>query len=585
MGRKVIARILFALMVLCSAAGLISILPSPASGGASMETMSLRGSASRLPEITVYLEALDGGGNLFSEVRPDQLSARVGANPATVREVISFGDFGEGVAYLLLVDVSKSIGKNLFNTMREQLQRWIDGRSEKDRVALIALGSRVTLVQDFTSDKTSLHKALAGLRLVDDETLLHHALVRASEELGRRMDPDLPFRRVIIAFSDGHDDSKGEGTKQEVIEAIKQFHIPIYTVAMQSQHPRSQADLTAFENLKEFARFSGGKAFEAGVMTFAEILKRLERSVRKVLTVRLECSACPADGSVHRLQLNLTTGPKVVMDGLDVRLFPGTSVASAGAGPDTAPKPTAEGEKNEDQPPRETSGNATEAGRPSGESQGGKDVRLGSATPPQQTPPTEEPSRAQKLLTPSYLAGGLIVLVVIAGALFLWFKRKTTSKTPPVIEAQPEPQEAEDAPQDKEPILPADEETPVRVAADADAEEPEGAEVSPHVEGALVRLIQIRGDATGEIYAVHLEDRLIIGRAADECDLILSDDPEISKKHCELIYENGLVFVRDLESTNGTLVNGVPISGRYRLQQDDTMLLGQSEFRVTVVYA
>jgi hypothetical protein len=36
-------------------------------------------------------------------------------------------------------------------------------------------------------------------------------------------------------------------------------------------------------------------------------------------------------------------------------------------------------------------------------------------------------------------------------------------------------------------------------------------------------------------------------------------DPEISDQHCEVLFDNGFVFVRDLDSTNGTFVDGDPI--------------------------
>ena len=37
------------------------------------------------------------------------------------------------------------------------------------------------------------------------------------------------------------------------------------------------------------------------------------------------------------------------------------------------------------------------------------------------------------------------------------------------------------------------------------------------------------------------------------------NDAEISDLHCEILLENGFVFVRDLDSTNGTFVDGDPV--------------------------
>ncbi|MEM1061227.1 MAG: FHA domain-containing protein [Planctomycetota bacterium] len=55
------------------------------------------------------------------------------------------------------------------------------------------------------------------------------------------------------------------------------------------------------------------------------------------------------------------------------------------------------------------------------------------------------------------------------------------------------------------------------------------------------------------------QDITLIGRRSDICDLIL-DETSISKMHCLLVKTEGLLYVRDLGSTNGTSVNGQRIT-------------------------
>jgi predicted component of type VI protein secretion system len=47
----------------------------------------------------------------------------------------------------------------------------------------------------------------------------------------------------------------------------------------------------------------------------------------------------------------------------------------------------------------------------------------------------------------------------------------------------------------------------------------------------------------------------VVGRSSKLCDLVI-DHSSISKQHCLLVKTDGLVYVRDLGSTNGTRVNG-----------------------------
>lgn len=47
----------------------------------------------------------------------------------------------------------------------------------------------------------------------------------------------------------------------------------------------------------------------------------------------------------------------------------------------------------------------------------------------------------------------------------------------------------------------------------------------------------------------------VVGRSSRLCEFVI-DHSSISKQHCMLVKTDGLVYVRDLGSTNGTRVNG-----------------------------
>ena len=71
---------------------------------------------------------------------------------------------------------------------------------------------------------------------------------------------------------------------------------------------------------------------------------------------------------------------------------------------------------------------------------------------------------------------------------------------------------------------------------------------------------------------------LSVGRA-DDNDIVL-DDPAVSGHHARLLPPG---VVHDLESTNGTTVNGgARISGRRNLREGDTISIGATTFRFEV---
>lgn len=74
------------------------------------------------------------------------------------------------------------------------------------------------------------------------------------------------------------------------------------------------------------------------------------------------------------------------------------------------------------------------------------------------------------------------------------------------------------------------------------------------------------------------KDVTVVGRKSDLCDVQI-DKNSISKIHCVIIKTDGLLFVRDLCSTNGTRVNGQKIT-RGALLPGDELSIASTRFEV-----
>ena len=72
-------------------------------------------------------------------------------------------------------------------------------------------------------------------------------------------------------------------------------------------------------------------------------------------------------------------------------------------------------------------------------------------------------------------------------------------------------------------------------------------------------------------------DSLEVGR---ECDGIIIEDGEASRRHFELRSTNGRVWVSDLGSTNGTTLNGTRITSAVELREGDVLIAGATEVRL-----
>ncbi len=75
-------------------------------------------------------------------------------------------------------------------------------------------------------------------------------------------------------------------------------------------------------------------------------------------------------------------------------------------------------------------------------------------------------------------------------------------------------------------------------------------------------------------------DKTTIGRVDDNTFPIA--EPSVSSHHCEILLRGADVVVHDLNSTNGTFINGNQITGEAVLKPGQTLKLGQIELKLEV---
>ncbi|HVI78522.1 MAG TPA: sigma 54-interacting transcriptional regulator, partial [Candidatus Acidoferrum sp.] len=87
------------------------------------------------------------------------------------------------------------------------------------------------------------------------------------------------------------------------------------------------------------------------------------------------------------------------------------------------------------------------------------------------------------------------------------------------------------------------------------------------------RLLVVAGPSKESL--VVLPEEATVGR--DPTNLVALADPSVSRKHCLLRREDGRFQIRDLDSRNGTLVNGVAVKEQW-LRHGDEIATGDSVF-------
>ncbi|MBN2383880.1 FHA domain-containing protein [bacterium] len=102
-----------------------------------------------------------------------------------------------------------------------------------------------------------------------------------------------------------------------------------------------------------------------------------------------------------------------------------------------------------------------------------------------------------------------------------------------------------------------DENTPAEIDAD---------DLRPHI-------VVIEGDSEQAEFQLSM-DVLTIGRGPDN-DIQLANDTSVSRHHSRISYENGEYIITDLDSSNGTFVNGERVT-QMPLADNDEVSIGQT---------
>ena len=100
----------------------------------------------------------------------------------------------------------------------------------------------------------------------------------------------------------------------------------------------------------------------------------------------------------------------------------------------------------------------------------------------------------------------------------------------------------------------------------------------PAPAGIYMRLEVVQGARRTERTEFTLRDELYIGRDP-ACDIAF-DDETLSLRNSRVFLDQGAVYLEDLQSQNGTRVNGTPVYAPVRLRSGDEISVGSASFRL-----
>ncbi len=485
-------------------------------------------------KITVFVNQNEVDGFVPSKTESALL---IGKNTLQIEDIKTLRERKEPITFLCLVDISGSMTEDGIAQTKNVLKQFVEAKEAEDNFCITTMGNDVTS-SGFLTDRDKLMETVDGIvRIGTEDTNLYYSITEALNVL--KTDKAVHKKRCLVIFSDGEDDQKKGITRKEAEDAVKDSHIPVFTVMLTGNKLKDAEESAKI--LGSFARNSaGGEHYAPPLETgtayediCAGVNGRLRSSV--VVSGSLEEIKEVGDDTVY-IGVTLSDGAREASDGITV---PAGTILEAIEAMDEARKAA--------------------------------DVKVTVVNEHGEPEPQEEKTSRLPVI-------GIVVLVlVLILALVILLIRKRG-------------EDRDDGEQEEWDDYDGREMTgavagvsydAVTVAADDFTEADNGQPVAARKGKDKVRitLFQI-GPGKTENHSLVVKERVTIGRDKN-CQLSLPNDTALSGRHCSLLYRGSSVYVRDEESTNGTFVNGVPVVGEYKLEMDDILLIGSSEYRIT----
>lgn len=470
------------------------------------------------PDLNVFLS-----GSAFVPSNPSaatSVSAALGATPLKVKTSVPWNS-ADGISLVVALDVSASLGNENFSTIKRHLNSILSKLPPRSQVALLAIGSEVRTVRPFGPISAVLGATgLDTLTPNSPETALYEAVLVA-QDLAAKVGPGLPLRRAVLVLTDGIDDSRRGYGREEALLKISKGDAPVFAMALASGHiPVTQRD--AIKSLAQIARASGGAFVQSTASGSGEGLSTLMAQALQAQLLTLDCSACPHDGAIRTLQVSLQQREGTASDSRDVRLLAIAPVVPASS----------------------------------------------SASKPQEITilPAPDPAKSSAISFGDMWIW-LAVAVIVAGISgFAIWKKSQKWKKSQEADLRPDYKEISEPRQDSNSIYLSDD---IRIT-------PADEKVIDKPKSGRAMTLDVSGKGRVQI---RVGDDFVLGRS-QTADLAIEKDGEASNRHAALYMQKHVLMVRDLDSSNGTFLNGTRIVRPEPVQDRDLILIGRTEVRV-----
>jgi hypothetical protein len=239
-----------------------------------------------LPSVSVEVE-----GNYSKE---DVESLKLDGESLTVSDVYKGTDADSNLVYML-IDISTSMSQSALNAVKPSLIDFANSLGKKDKLVLMTFGTEVKTLLSGGESSKEISNTINSLKCNSQGTTFYKALTKALDD---SIEQNNYVRKYAIVVSDGADYDKGNSSQQEVVNSLESNRLPIYGLCVSTSSSEnmngfgyicreSGGELEKLSSSNAKSNFNSLKKIIDNVTVIKAKSKKKKSSENKELTVKL----------------------------------------------------------------------------------------------------------------------------------------------------------------------------------------------------------------------------------------------------------------------------------------------------------
>lgn len=203
----------------------------------------------KLPEIKAYVR-------LDDSYMSNNIKGYMDSKELYLSNVKEF-DRQEGITYIFMVDCSTSVTNTQITTIRSILKDFVKSNTySNDKYIIVSFGETINVLADGENTLEEVISSIDSLKNNQLATVLFDA-VSGVKQISDGMGDLYPDKRMCVVFTDAVDYTVGGTTQEELLTVAELTGVPLYTVAI-DEHNKKSIDV-----IGQVSRKSGGEVFVA----------------------------------------------------------------------------------------------------------------------------------------------------------------------------------------------------------------------------------------------------------------------------------------------------------------------------------